>query len=78
MICSNIPGVNMDAVKYVCSNLWLDCSDNEASVRFTRMLEKTADSTFPSVNNVFHTLMQPQNKTFNEERLLSFVPKIYT
>lgn len=41
MVCSDVPGLTVDAVKFIESNLWLNCSDNEATARFSRMILQT-------------------------------------
>uniref|UniRef100_A0A183DU57 Non-specific serine/threonine protein kinase n=1 Tax=Gongylonema pulchrum TaxID=637853 RepID=A0A183DU57_9BILA len=47
MSCSGIPGMDLEAVNFVQSNLLLNLTDTQATVQFTRMIEESLKSRFP-------------------------------
>lgn len=47
MSCSDIPGMDLEAVNFVQSNLLLNLTDTQATVQFTRMIEESLKSKFP-------------------------------
>uniref|UniRef100_A0A915KCX6 C2 domain-containing protein n=1 Tax=Romanomermis culicivorax TaxID=13658 RepID=A0A915KCX6_ROMCU len=80
MLKGDVPGLTEEAVKYVCANLWLDHSDSEASVRFTRMIEECMNNRFPKWNFLVHTLAQQRKVKSGRSDIceLSFIPKVYS
>ncbi|KRY10665.1 Phosphatidylinositol 4-phosphate 3-kinase C2 domain-containing subunit alpha [Trichinella patagoniensis] len=80
MLYSNIPGLTRDSIAYMYQNFWLECTDSEASMRFTRLIEETLRSKFPKLNFLVHTVVQGQRKTghLSSGQILSFVPQTYT
>lgn len=58
MSCSDIPGMNMDSVEFVESNLMLNLNEVQATTVFTRMIEESLRSKFPRLNFFAHTLAQ--------------------
>src|SRR5262245_35710157 len=79
MVCSGIPGLTLDAVNYIHNNLWLDCSDSQATERFTRIIEESLASKFTRLNWFAHSIAQFRSSSANEsDQLLSFVPQIHT
>lgn len=79
MASSGIPGVTMDAVKYVQKALLLESSNPEAAASFARMIENSVKSRFTQLNFFLHNLAQMRfNSEQNGTELLSFVPKVYT
>ncbi|KRZ26666.1 Phosphatidylinositol 4-phosphate 3-kinase C2 domain-containing subunit beta, partial [Trichinella pseudospiralis] len=80
MLYSSIPGLTRDSIAYMYQNFWLECTDSEASMRFTRLIEETLRSKFPKLNFLVHTVVQGQRKTghLSNGQILSFVPQTYT
>ncbi|KRY46099.1 Serine/threonine-protein kinase SULU [Trichinella britovi] len=80
MLYSSIPGLTRDSIAYMYQNFWLECTDSEASMRFTRLIEETLRSKFPKLNFLVHTVVQGQRKTghLSTGQILSFVPQTYT
>ena len=80
MASSGIPGVTMDAVKYVQNALLPDLSDAEADATFARFIEESFRSWFTQWNFFIHNLAQLrfQSDSKSSGELLSFVPKAYT
>lgn len=74
MSCSDIPGMKLEAVDFVQSNLMLNLSEMEARVQFTRLIHESLKSKFPRLNFFVHWLFQ---KSFNgtDESLLSFAAR---
>ena len=63
MACSDIPGMNQDAVAFVQGNLMLNLNETEATTQFTRMIEESLRSKFPRWNFFAHTLVQIKNSS---------------
>ncbi|XP_074660080.1 phosphatidylinositol 4-phosphate 3-kinase C2 domain-containing subunit alpha-like [Tubulanus polymorphus] len=78
MTDAGIPGVNQDATKYVQKALLPDCSDAEATVIFTRMLEDSLKSISTQINFFIHNLAQMRFSNHDEGALLSYCPKVYS
>jgi phosphatidylinositol-4-phosphate 3-kinase len=79
MVSSGIPGVTMDAVKYVQAALLPDRSNVEAAAMFARMIESSLRSWFTQFNFFLHNLAQLQfSGSHNGGELLSFIPNVYT
>jgi phosphatidylinositol-4-phosphate 3-kinase len=79
MVSSGIPGVTMDAVKYVQRALLPDHSNVEAAAMFARMIESSLKSWFTQFNFFLHNLAQLQfSGSQSEGELLSFIPNVYT
>ncbi|CAB3363263.1 Hypothetical predicted protein [Cloeon dipterum] len=79
MVSSGIPGVTMEAVKYVQRALLPDHSNVEAAAMFARMIESSLKSWFTQFNFFLHNLAQLQFSGSNSEgELLSFIPNVYT
>lgn len=84
MSCSDIPGMNMEAVNFVQNNLLLNLSDTEATVQFTRMIDESLKSLFPRLNFFAHTLVQLKSSPsmirggYDDPNKLSFVPQLFT
>lgn len=84
MSCSDIPGMDMEAVNFVQNNLLLNLSDTEATVQFTRMIDESLRSKFPRLNFFAHTLVQLKNSPsmirggYDDPNKLSFVPQLFT
>ncbi|CAL8094697.1 unnamed protein product [Calicophoron daubneyi] len=54
----NIPGVNLDSVRYVMRALRLDLNDQQASQHFTELIRKSLQSKIPALNFFVHGLAQ--------------------
>uniref|UniRef100_A0A5S6QQJ6 Uncharacterized protein n=2 Tax=Trichuris muris TaxID=70415 RepID=A0A5S6QQJ6_TRIMR len=80
MLYADVPGLTPESIAYMRSNLWLECTDSEASVRFTRMIEETLRSKFPRLNFLVHAVVQSGRRSITtpSQQILSFVPRIYT
>ncbi|KAL0272748.1 UNVERIFIED_CONTAM: hypothetical protein PYX00_005609 [Menopon gallinae] len=79
MTSSGIPGVTLDAVKYVQRALLPNKSNPEASAMFARMIDSSLKSWFTQFNFFLHNLSQLRfTGDHNDGELLSFVPKRYT
>ncbi|CAG0891228.1 unnamed protein product [Darwinula stevensoni] len=79
MASSGIPGVTMDAVKYVQKMLAPEKSNADAANMFTRMIEDSVKSWFTQVNFFLHSLAQLRFSDTQDDRLtLSFIPQTYT
>lgn len=86
MVSSGIPGVTVEAVRYVQEALLPDLSDAEAAATFARLIEESLSSWFTQWNFFIHNLAQLRfNPTSDEEdngssggELLSFVPQTYS
>ena len=81
MASSGIPGVTMDAVRYVQKALLPDLAPAEAAAHFSRMIEDSLQNWFTQWNFFFHNLAQKGKNTpeeAEEGELLSFIPKTYS
>ncbi|KAJ1529587.1 hypothetical protein ONE63_006357 [Megalurothrips usitatus] len=79
MASSGIPGVTMDAVKYVQKALLQDVTNPEAAAYFARMIQSSLKSWFTQFNFFLHNLSQLRfTGDHNDGELLSFIPKTYT
>ncbi|VDM96038.1 unnamed protein product [Thelazia callipaeda] len=84
MSCSGIPGMNLDAVNFVQTNLLLNLTDTQATVQFTRMIEESLKSKFPRLNFLAHTLVQLRSTPSilrggsDDPNKLSFIKQLYT
>ncbi len=82
MVCSGIPGLTLDAVQYMESQLWLDCSASQASAQFTRLIEESIRSICSRLNFFSHAVVQRISGTqppqaSDDPACLSFVPTLY-
>ncbi|KAJ9600687.1 hypothetical protein L9F63_026176, partial [Diploptera punctata] len=79
MASSGIPGVTLDAVRYVQRALLPELSNPEAAATFARMIESSLRSWFTQFNFFLHNLAQLRfTGDHNDGDLLSFVPRTYT
>ncbi|RZF38830.1 hypothetical protein LSTR_LSTR000533 [Laodelphax striatellus] len=80
MASSGIPGVTVDAVRYVQRALMLDVSNPEAAATFARFIQSSLKSWFTQFNFFLHNLAQLRfsGETAGEGELLSFVPRTYS
>lgn len=79
MASSGIPGVTMDAVRYVQRALLTELSNPEAAATFARMIQSSLKSWFTQFNFFLHNLAQLRfTGDHNDGELLSFVPRTYT
>ncbi|XP_069687221.1 phosphatidylinositol 4-phosphate 3-kinase C2 domain-containing subunit beta isoform X3 [Periplaneta americana] len=79
MASSGIPGVTLDAVRYVQRALLPELSNSEAAATFARMIESSLRSWFTQFNFFLHNLAQLRfTGDHNDGDLLSFVPRTYT
>jgi phosphatidylinositol-4-phosphate 3-kinase len=79
MASSGIPGVTLDAVRYVQKALLPELSNPEAAATFARMIESSLRSWFTQFNFFLHNLAQLRfTGDHNDGDLLSFVPRTYT
>uniref|UniRef100_A0A1B6CT28 Uncharacterized protein n=3 Tax=Clastoptera arizonana TaxID=38151 RepID=A0A1B6CT28_9HEMI len=79
MASSGIPGVTMDAVRYVQRSLLLELSNAEAAATFARMIQSSLKSWFTQFNFFLHNLAQLRfTGDHNDGNLLSFVSRTYT
>ena len=67
MASSGIPGVTMDAVRYVQRALLPDLSNSEAAATFARMIEESLSSWFTQWNFFFHNLAQLRFSGANDD-----------
>ncbi|CDW58155.1 PI3 PI4 kinase and PI3Ka and C2 and PX domain con taining protein [Trichuris trichiura] len=77
MLYADVPGLTPESIAYMRGNLWLECTDSEASVRFTRMIEETLRSKFPKLNFLVHAVVQSGRRSIStpSQQVLSFVPR---
>ena len=79
MASSGIPGVTLEAVRYVQRALLPELSNPEAAATFARMIESSLRSWFTQFNFFLHNLAQLRfTGDHNDGELLSFVPRTYT
>ena len=88
MASSGIPGVTLDAVRYVQRALLPDLSNSEAAATFARMIEESSSSWFTQWNFFFYGLAQMRFAGTSDEPgdgssgksngLLSFVPQTHS
>lgn len=79
MATSGIPGVTMDAVRYVQRALMLELTNPEAAAVFARMIQSSLKSWFTQFNFFLHNLAQLRfTGDHNDGELLSFVPRTYS
>ncbi|PSN54649.1 hypothetical protein C0J52_01070 [Blattella germanica] len=79
MASSGIPGVTLDAVRYVQRALLPELSNPEAAATFARMIESSLRSWFTQFNFFLHNLAQLRfTGDHNDGDLLSFVPRTYS
>ena len=88
MASSGIPGVTLDAVRYVQRALLPDLSNSEAAATFARMIEESLSSWFTQWNFFFHNLAQLRFAGTADDLgdgsdgkyngLLSFIPQTYS
>ncbi|KFD71874.1 hypothetical protein M514_08131 [Trichuris suis] len=80
MLYADVPGLTPESIAYMRGNLWLECTDSEASVRFTRMIEETLRSKFPKLNFLVHAVVQSGRRSIStpSQQVLTFVPRVYT
>ncbi|XP_039295233.1 phosphatidylinositol 4-phosphate 3-kinase C2 domain-containing subunit beta isoform X3 [Nilaparvata lugens] len=82
MASSGIPGVTVDAVRYVQRALMLEVSNAEAAATFARFIQSSLKSWFTQFNFFLHNLAQLRFSTEasgdDNGQLLSFVPRTYS
>lgn len=76
MICSSIPGVTSESVKFVHRALLPHLSEGQATEEFTRKINDSLKAKSVQINFFVHALAQMRfTGDHNDQRLLSFVPK---
>lgn len=76
MICSSIPGVTSESVKFVHRALLPQLSEGQAIEEFTRKINDSLKAKSVQINFFVHALAQMRfTGDHNDQRLLSFVPK---
>lgn len=80
MASSGIPGVTVDAVRYVQRALLPELSNPEAAATFARMIQSSLKSWFTQFNFFLHNLAQLRftGENNGDGELLSFVPRTYS
>jgi len=79
MASSGIPGVTMEAVRYIQRSLLLELTNPEAAAMFARMIQSSLKSWFTQFNFFLHNLAQLRfTGDHNDGELLSFVPRTYS
>ncbi|CAI4229403.1 unnamed protein product [Auanema sp. JU1783] len=80
MACSDIPGINLDSLRFVENNLLLDISSTDATIQFTKMINESLKSAFPKINFFVHSLAQAMSRGNSKSKpdTLSFVSETYT
>lgn len=80
MASSGIPGVTVDAVRYVQRALLPELSNPEAAATFARMIQSSLKSWFTQFNFFLHNLAQLRftGENNGDGELLSFVTRTYS
>ncbi|XP_015782689.1 phosphatidylinositol 4-phosphate 3-kinase C2 domain-containing subunit alpha isoform X2 [Tetranychus urticae] len=79
MVSSGIPGLSIEAVKYIHRTLLPSLTEAEATAAFNKMIGETLSSVSTKFNFFLHNLAQLRfTSDHNDPSTLSFVPKKYT